>query len=241
MNKLVFKNNNQAVTSSLSVSSNFNKRHDHVLRDIEKLIKDAPKSGEMFLQSVEPDSYGRPRKIYLMNRDGFTLLAMGFTGSKAMEFKMKYINEFNKMEQFLNSPEMIVQRALEIQQSQILQLETKIERDEPYTTFGKVVATSDASINIGAFAKLLYDKHGIIIGRNRLFGWLREKGYLIKRGREKNQPKQQYMEQGLFETTVTLISRTAGDVQSVTTFVTGKGQIEIAKKLSAELERNGVI
>jgi len=241
MNQLVFKNNNQAVTSSISISNNFGKRHDNVLRDIENLRKDVLNFEEMFYESTEPDSYGRDRKVYLMNRDGFTLLAMGFTGSKAMEFKMKYINEFNKMEQFLNSPEMIVQRAMEIQQSKILQLESKIERDEPYTTFGKVVATSDASINIGAFAKLLYDKHGIKMGRNKLFAWLRERGYLMRSGREKNQPKQQYIQQGLFETTVTLISRTQGDVESVTTMITGKGQVEIAKKIMEEEKVRSVI
>lgn len=235
MSNLVFRNNDQAVTSSVSISNNFNKRHDHVLRDVENLRKDIPNFGEMFYETTEPDSYGRPRRVYLMNRDGFTLLAMGFTGSKAMTFKMAYINEFNKMEQFLNSPEMIVQRALEIQQSTIKQLEGKIKRDEPYTTFGKVVATSDASINVGAFAKLLYDEHGIKIGRNNLFKWLRENGYLMKGGRERNQPKQKYIEQGLFETTVTLIKKPKGDIESITTMVTGKGQVFLAKKLREEM------
>jgi len=148
---------------------------------------------------------------------------------------------FIHVEKLWNSPEMIVQRAMEIQQSKILQLENKIERDEPYTTFGKVVATSDATINIGAFAKLLYDKHGIQMGRNKLFAWLRERGYLMRSGREKNQPKQQYIQQGLFETTVTLISRTQGDVESVTTMITGKGQVEIAKKIMEEQKVRSVI
>src|SRR5699024_8761017 len=148
---------------------------------------------------------------------------------------------FIHVEKLWNSPEMIVQRAMEIQQSKILQLENKIERDEPYTTFGKVVATSDATINIGAFAKLLYDKHGIQMGRNKLFAWLRERGYLMRSGREKNQPKQQYIQQGLFETTVTLISRTQGDVESVTTMITGKGQVEIAKKIMEEEKVRSVI
>lgn len=241
MNQLVFKNNNQAVTSSLSVSENFNKGHNHVLRDVRNLQKDVSNFGQMFYETTEPDSYGRPRKIYLMNRDGFAILAMGFTGSRAMEFKMKYINEFNRMEQFLNSPEMIVQRAMEIQQKKILQLEGKLKRDEPYTTFGKAVSNSNASINIGSFSRLLYDKHGINIGRNKLFAWLRDNGYLIKSGRERNQPKQRYLEQCLFETTVTLISRSSGDVESVTTMITGKGQIEIAKRLLQEFNVREVI
>ena len=52
----------------------------------------------MFSEGSEPDSYGRDRRIYYMNRDGFTLLAMGFTGKKALGFKLKYIEAFNNME-----------------------------------------------------------------------------------------------------------------------------------------------
>lgn len=143
---------------------------------------------------------------------------------------------FIQVEKLWNSPEMIVQRALQIQQLKIKQLEGQIKQDEPYTTFGKAVSNSDASINIGAFAKMMYDKHGINLGRNKMFEWLRDKGYLIKSGREKNNPKQKYIEQGLFETTVTLISRTGGDVESLTTLITGKGQVKIAQILIEEFK-----
>lgn len=147
------------------------------------------------------------------------------------------------IEQALLNPDTIIQLAtnLKSEQEQRRKLEEQKKRDEPYTTFGKVVATSDASINIGAFAKLLYDKHGIKMGRNKLFAWMRERGYLMRSGREKNQPKQQYIQRGLFETTVSLISRTYGDVESVTTMITGKGQIEIAKKIMEEEKIRGVI
>lgn len=106
--------------------------------------------------------------------------------------------------------------------------------DQPYATFGKVVSGSDASINIGAFAKLMYDQHGIKLGRNKMFDWLRNNNYLIKTGRERNNPKQQYIEQGLFETTATLVSRSIGDVESLTTLITGKGQVRIAEQLLQE-------
>lgn len=152
MNKLIFTKNNQAVTSSINLSDDFNKRHDHILRDIENLKKDAPNFGEMFYESTEPDSYGRARKIYLMNRDGFTLLAMGFTGSKSMSFKIKYINEFNKMEQFLNTPEMIVKRAMEIQSQKIIQLETTVNELKPKALFAEAVETSKSSVLVGELA-----------------------------------------------------------------------------------------
>lgn len=101
MNQLVVMKNRQAVTTSTSLAENFNKRHDNVMRDIQKLKKDVLNFEEMFFETTEPDSYGRERKVYLMNRDGFTLLAMGFTGKRAMEFKLKYIKAFNEMERQL--------------------------------------------------------------------------------------------------------------------------------------------
>lgn len=99
MQELVIMQNQQAVTSSLQVAEVFKKDHFKVTRDIEKLIKrDTAKIGGMFEKSSYTDGSGRNRKMYFMNRDGFTLLAMGYTGAKAMEFKLKYINAFNQME-----------------------------------------------------------------------------------------------------------------------------------------------
>ena len=90
--------NGTTMTDSRNISENFGKRHDHVLRDIENIKKDLPNFGEMFWEGEMLDSYGRPQKVYYMNRDGFSLLAMGFTGPKALEWKIKYITAFNKLE-----------------------------------------------------------------------------------------------------------------------------------------------
>ncbi len=97
----VVNNNGQLVVSSRQVAENFGKRHDHVMRDIVAYQKDVPNFGEMFYETTSPDAYGRAQKTYLMNRDGFSLLAMGFTGSKALEWKLKYIKAFNEMEKTL--------------------------------------------------------------------------------------------------------------------------------------------
>lgn len=89
---LVEVRNNQVVVNSRDVAAHFGKRRDHVIRDIENLIKkDVPKIGAMFQQVELPDSYGRKQKTYYMNRDGFSLLVMGFTGAEAIEWKLKYI------------------------------------------------------------------------------------------------------------------------------------------------------
>lgn len=103
MNELVFTRKDEAVTDSLIVAEYFQKRHDRVLRAIENLIEGLPKNGvvKLFENTVYKDAKGEYRKKYLMTRDGFSLLAMGFTGKKALQWKLKYIEAFNKMEQAL--------------------------------------------------------------------------------------------------------------------------------------------
>lgn len=104
MENLVIMKEQQAVTTSLQVAERFEKRHDNILRDVEALKEDVLNFEEMFFEGDEPDSYNRPRKIYYMNRDGFTLLAMGFTGKEALRFKLDYINAFNVMERVVRAP-----------------------------------------------------------------------------------------------------------------------------------------
>ncbi|WP_339165420.1 phage antirepressor KilAC domain-containing protein [Siminovitchia sp. FSL W7-1587] len=108
--------------------------------------------------------------------------------------------------------------------------------DAPYTSFGKVVSNSSTSINVGSFSKMVYEKHGINLGRNKMFDWLREQGFLIKSGREKNNPKQLYIEQGLFEVKPTVVSRSSGDVEKLTTLITGKGQVKLCQILLREFK-----
>ncbi|PNE49984.1 phage regulatory protein [Enterococcus avium] len=98
MTDLVIMKDRQAVTSSLNVAEGFEKEHRNVLRDIDLLKKDVLNFEQMFFEANEPDSYGRDRRVVYMNRDGFTILAMGFTGKKALQFKLKYIEAFNQME-----------------------------------------------------------------------------------------------------------------------------------------------
>jgi Rha family phage regulatory protein len=104
MNDLVFTRKNEAVTDSLIVAEYFQKRHDRVLRAIENLLEGLPKNGvsEMFVKSYYTvEDNNKHYTKYLMNRDGFSLLAMGFTGKEALQWKLKYIEAFNTMEKAL--------------------------------------------------------------------------------------------------------------------------------------------
>lgn len=98
--------NGEPVASSRQIAENFEKNHNHVLRDIDSLKKDVSNFGQMFFETTAPDSYGREQRTYLMNRDGFSLLVMGFTGKAALEWKLKYIQAFNEMEKKLSTPQM---------------------------------------------------------------------------------------------------------------------------------------
>lgn len=112
----------QLVVSSRQVAENFGKEHKNVLQSITELIvqmSSAENLANLFIQSEYADKYGRMQKEYLMTRDGFSLLVMGFTGNKALEWKLKYIEAFNHMEAELNSPERIMARALKIAEEKL--------------------------------------------------------------------------------------------------------------------------
>nr|DAI12876.1 MAG TPA: regulatory protein [Caudoviricetes sp.] len=100
MNQLVVINNNQIVVSSKDIAEHFCKEHKVVLRAIREILLEQNCANEFFHK--ESYSYnGRRLPMYLMNRDGFSLLAMGFTGKKALQWKLKYIEAFNEMEESL--------------------------------------------------------------------------------------------------------------------------------------------
>ena len=104
MKDLVIMHDQQAVTTSLILAEAFEKQHKHVIEAIEKKISTAENSAllkNMFVEDSYIASNGKQNKMYYLNRDGFTFIAMGFTGKKADEFKLKYIEAFNKMEQIV--------------------------------------------------------------------------------------------------------------------------------------------
>ena len=102
---LVSINNNQVVVSSRQVAENFGKEHKHVLENIRAILAAENPATKFFYESTFTNR-GKQYPEYLMNRDGFSLLVMGFTGEKALEWKVKYINAFNAMEQELRNKEL---------------------------------------------------------------------------------------------------------------------------------------
>ena len=103
MNDLIILKKDEALTDSRIVAESFSKRHADVIRAIENIIeKDSTqKCAQCFIRSRYKDDSGKWNTKYLMNRDGFTFLVMGFTGKKANEWKWKYIDAFNSMEKVI--------------------------------------------------------------------------------------------------------------------------------------------
>lgn len=251
MNDLVFQGkDNQVLTSSLLVAEKFGKRHVEVLDAIRDLIAKTENStfvenqklNKMFAlieQEIPMPVGGGVKKapVYVMNRDGFTILVMGFTGEKALQFKLDYIGAFNKMEATIKNGGFHIPNSFKEalllaaqQQEQIENQQKQIAADKPKVLFAEAVSTSQRSCLISELAKII-SQNGVTIGQNRLFEWMRKNGFLCNKGASYNQPTQKAMELGLFEIKKTTITKSTGDIIVTTTSkVTGKGQIYFVNK-----------
>lgn len=117
------------------------------------------------------------------------------------------------------------------QAKEIEALNNKIELDKPKVAFAEAVTNSNNCITITELSRYL-QANGINIGRNKLYEYLRDNGYLIKGGRDKNLPTQQYMEQGLFKVVESVVNHNTYQLVTNQTLVTGKGQQYFLNKLS---------
>lgn len=97
--------NGEPVASSRQIAESFGKEHKHVLDAVKNLVAENSAAKSMFYETTF-ENRGKQYPMYLMNRDGFSLLVMGFTGKAALEWKLKYIQAFNEMEKKLSAPQM---------------------------------------------------------------------------------------------------------------------------------------
>lgn len=127
------------VVSSLDVAETFGKQHAHVLRDIKELECSNEFRQSNFGESSYINSQNKRQPMYLITRDGFTLLVMGYTGEKAMKFKEAYIKQFNAMEKTLQGKLIEREKGIAVRQSltKALQQSTENERmhGHAYSTY----------------------------------------------------------------------------------------------------------
>lgn len=224
--------NGEPVASSRQIAESFGKEHKDVLRAIENIKAQNCALTSMFFETTYTAGTGKAYPMYLMNRDGFTLLAMGFTGKAALEWKLKYIQAFNAMEkQLAQRPQLsraeLMAQALIAAHDELEHKDRQIAELMPKGIFADAVNASKKSILVGELAKLLC-QNSVQIGQNRLFVWMREHGYLIRdpKRSDYNMPTQRAVEQGLFEIKETTVVHSDGHTSiNKTPKVTGKGQI----------------
>lgn len=175
MDEIILQNKNgKVLVSSRDVAEHFNKKHSEVIYALEgRIDKDGTvknngilmsgnsQLSQMFMKTEYKDSMNRTKYEYLMNRDGFSLLCMGFTGKEALEWKLKYIEAFNKMEEELRSisvrtlpttyKEALLQLLEEVEKNEKLEEERKILL--PKADYHDEVLNSDGLITATVVAK----------------------------------------------------------------------------------------
>lgn len=186
------------------------------------------------------DTPGGKQQITIIDEAGLYSLVMRAKTDKAEAFQEWVTGEVlpairkhggyltpDKIEQALTDPDTIIKLATTLKEERAArqQAEANLQAAKPKVLFADAVSASDSTILIGDLAKIL-KQNGHPIGQKRLFNWMREQGYLIKRqGADYNSPTQRAMEMGLFKIKETAISHSDGHVSvSKTTKVTGKGQ-----------------
>lgn len=239
METLVKVENNQIVTDSRSVAENFGKEHAKVIRSIESIISETPKmaSQKMFYETTyKVEGNNKSYKMYLMNRNGFSLLVMGFTGVRAIEWKLRYIEAFNAMEtqlikkntltlpDFTNPVEAARAWANEYEAKQ--KALTENAEMKPKADFYDTVANTESLFSMADVAKTL----DMGIGRNKLFAFLRDKGILDK----DNHPYQKYVDAGYLRLIENHCKAGDNDVVYKCTYVKQKGIDYIRKILLKE-------
>lgn len=193
------------------------------------------------------DRMGRTQKSTIINESGLYAVILRSDKPQAKPFRKWVTNEVlpsirkhgaymtdQTLEQALTSPDFLIQLATQLKEEkeQRKQLEVKVEQDRPKVLFAESVSASKTSILVGELAKIL-KQNGVDTGQTRLFAWMRENGYLIKRrGNDYNMPTQRAMEMKLFEVKETSVTRSDGHISvNKTPKVTGKGQVYFVNKI----------
>ena len=211
MTNLVEVNNEQVVTTSITVAESFGKRHDHVLQDIKNLTTENSGVKNMFEKTTYTNSRNREYPMYLINRDGFTLLAMGFNGKEALQFKLQYIEAFNKMEEHIKNGETKVfsymiddpAKRARLWADEMDEVYAIIhEKEEENQQLTQVVEEAKPKVQAFEQAMEIEKLHSMKevanlmgVGRNTLFAQLRETKIL----NESNLPYQRYINSGYFQ------------------------------------------
>lgn len=206
---------------------------EHSKSDV--MLKSVDDNEKVKVNNVYVDGRTGGNGVWFLTEDGLYEVLMQSRKPIAKEFKkevkkiLKTIrqNGMYVTEKLLDNPDLAIQAFTKLKEEREKRkaLEIKIESDKPKVLFADAVETSKTTILIGDLAKII-KQNGVDMGQKRLFAWLRENGYLIKRkGADYNMPTQKSMEMKLFEIKETAITHSDGHISvNKTPKVTGKGQ-----------------
>lgn len=193
-------------------------------------------------QNCQNNSFETPRGMIIINESGLYSLILSSKLPKAKEFKRWVTSEVlpairkhgvYAVDEVLNNPDMLIAALTELKTERAKREELEAENAEmkPHAILGKAITTANTSILIGDFAKILR-QNGVNIGAKRLFQWLREHGYLIRRkGSDWNMPTQKSMELKLFEIKESVhIDGNGCNIIARTPKITGRGQSYFVNK-----------
>ena len=209
-------------------------------RDINRHVDDEDKG------TTEMVTPGGKQNMTIINESGLYSLTLSSKLPSAKKFKRWVTSEVlpsirkngaymteQTLEKALASPDFLIQLATQLKEEKEarIQAEQTVEEQKPKVLFADAVSASSSSILIGDLAKLIC-QNGVDIGQKRLFQWLRENGYLIKRkGSDWNMPTQKSIEMGLFEIKESSrLDANGCNVTTRTTKATGKGQVYFINK-----------
>lgn len=228
------------VLDSREVAKMVGMRHADLMRNISHYVDVIStnaklRSLDFFIERDYIDKKGESRKRYDITKKGCEMVANKLTGEKGILFTAEYVERFNQMEEADRQPKELTGRELMAKalleaQAVLAEKDKRIEEMRPKEIFADAVSASKTSVLVRDLAKVI-KQNGVDIGQNRLFDWLRENGYLIKSGSDRNMPTQRAMNMKLFE--IKVGTHTNGDgvnVTTRTTKVTGKGQVYFVNK-----------
>ena len=192
------------------------------------------------------DSIGRTQVATFVNEDGLYDVILDSRKSEAKPFRKWITSEVipsirkqggyltpEKVEEVLSDPDTIINLATQLKEERERRqtAERTVEIQRPKALFAEAVETSTNSVLIGELSKIIR-QNGVDIGQNRLFNWMRDNGYLIrKRGESYNLPSQKSMDLGLFEIKKRTVNNPDGSIRTTRTpKVTGKGQVYFVNK-----------
>ena len=215
------------VVSSRVIAEQLGKRHSDMLEQIERILENGDFRSLIISSTYEVSGQTRKYKEYLLTEKGFTLYMFNIQGYN--EFKLAYINEFERMQNELNNPYKVptnfteaLQLALDLQKEKV-QLTIENAEMKPKAEFvDNTFIPREGSILVRDFAKLIYNAVTSEFGEKKLYEFLRQNKLVTKA----NTPMQKYVEMGIFE-----MKNSSNNGTRLVTYITNKGQTYLYNKI----------